>query len=70
MVTVGGQVHPTTGDAGPVQNISGKSHIRLQNIFFDGTLSATAKASMTSGQFIEIQLSGGSKGYIEYLVSA
>lgn len=70
MVTVGGQIHPYTGDAGPAQNISGKVWLEIQNFKFVGTLSTTAKASFASGQFIEIQLSGGSKGYVEYLVSA
>ena len=70
MVTIGGQTRPYTGDHGPINNISGESHVILQNITWEGARATAAKATFTSGAFLQITLSGGSVlGYIEYLVS-
>lgn len=70
MVTIGGQTRPYTGDHGPISNVSGESHAVLQNIIWEGNVATAAKATFTSGKFLQITLSGGSVlGYIEYLVS-
>jgi len=70
MVTIGGQTHPTTGDHGPISFVSGRAAIQLSSLHWEGVRATAAKATLTSGAFIQITLSGGNVlGYIEYLVS-
>lgn len=69
MVGLGGEVRPHAGNNGS-NVVSGKSHIVLQNIIWEGGRATAAKATFTSGAFLQITLSGGNVlGYIEYLVS-
>lgn len=70
MVTIGGQIHPTTGDHGPINIVSGRAAIQASLFHWEGPRATAAKATFTSGAFIQITLSGGNVlGYIEYLVS-
>jgi len=69
MVGIGGEVRPTAGNNG-TNSISGKTHVVFQNFTWEGTRTTAAKATLTSGAFLQITLSGGNVlGYIEYLVS-